>query len=77
MFTRPAAFLKMWTGAFFGNLMPRVLNMSDELEKEKEQRDRSKGKGKGRRSPPVRNAAAHKRAAKKAKGRAINKARHA
>lgn len=77
MFTNPRKFISLFSGAFFGNLLPRILHMSTiETPAETDRRSGS-GKGKGRRSPAPKNAAIHKREAKKRKGRAINKARHA
>lgn len=75
MFANVRKFLTLWSGAFMGNRLPMVLNMAD---KPIERDDLPKaGKGKGRRSPAPKNAAIQKRAAKKRKGVAINKARHA
>ena len=74
MFNNVRKFLALWAGAFIGNRAPLVLNMGEKAIQD----DLPKaGKGKGRRSPAPKNAAIHKRAAKKAKGRAINKQRHA
>lgn len=73
MFNNVRKFLALFSGAFFANRMPLVLNAEKEIEVEQ----RRQGKGKGRRSPAPKNAAIHKREAKKRKGRAINKARHA
>lgn len=73
MFNNVRKFLALFSGAFFANRMRLVVNAEKEIEVE----DRRQGKGKGRRSPAPKNAAIHKREAKKRKGRAINKARHA
>lgn len=73
MFNNVRKFLALFSGAFFANRMTLVVNAKKEIEVE----DRRQGKGKGRRSPAPKNAAIHKREAKKRKGRAINKARHA
>lgn len=71
MFMNPRRFIKLFAGFFFASAVkPVQTELADT-------RGRDQGKGKGRRTPPVRNAAIHKRAAKKAKGRATNKARHA
>lgn len=77
MFTRSKLFINAWAGAFFANMLPQSMVMSKMGDGLDNRNARRVGKGKGRSSPPARNAAAHKRAAKKAKGRAINKARHA
>lgn len=77
MFTNPRKFISLFSGAFLGNLLPLIRNVAQlESDEAISRRDRS-GKGKGRRSPAPKNAAIHKREAKKRKGRAINKARHA
>lgn len=77
MFNNSRKFINLFRGAFFANLLPKVFQMKDnEVSEEMPSYQRS-GKGKGRRSPAPKNSAAHKRASKKAKGRAINKARHA
>jgi hypothetical protein len=76
MFTPSKAFLALFSGAFFANLLPRVVIRDVEKAVTDESLPKA-GKGKGRRSPAPKNAAIHKRAAKKAKGRAINKQRHA
>jgi hypothetical protein len=73
MFNNVRKFLALFSGAFFAKRMPLVVNAGNEIEVEQ----RRQGKGKGRRSPAPKNAAIHKREAKKRKGRAINKARHA
>ncbi len=75
MFVNPKKFLALFSGVFFAQRMPKLFSAVEELPKENSQR--STGKGKGRRSPSPKNAAIHKRAAKKANGRAVNKARHA
>lgn len=77
MFTNPRKFISLFSGAFFGNLLPRILNVAQLESPEATSRRERSGKGKGRRSPAPKNAAIHKREAKKRKGRAINKARHA
>lgn len=74
MFSNVRKFLTLFSGAFFANRMPMVLNVA---EKQADHDTPKVGKGKGRRSPAPKNAAIHKREAKKRKGRAINKARHA
>lgn len=76
MFNNARKFISLWSGAFFGNLLPLVLN-KNQIEREDDSFSRSAGKGKGRRSPAPKNAAIQKRASKKRKGVAINKARHA
>lgn len=74
MFNNVRKFITLWSGAFMGNRLPMVLNMGEK----QIQRDIPKaGKGKGRRTQKPSNGAAHQRAAKKRKGVAINKARHA
>lgn len=73
MFSNVRKFLTLFSGAFFANRMPLVVSAAKEIDVE----HRRQGKGKGRRSPAPKNAAIHKREAKKRKGRAINKARHA
>ncbi|WP_368762014.1 hypothetical protein [Klebsiella pneumoniae] len=73
MFNNVRKFLALFSGAFFANRMRLVVNAEKEIEVEQ----RRQGKGKGRSSPAPKNAAIHKREAKKRKGRAINKARHA
>lgn len=77
MFTNARKFLTLFRGAFFANLLPQVVNAGPEITAVTSRNSFRGGKGKGRRSPAAKNAAIHKRAAKKAKGRAINKARHA
>lgn len=76
MFTPSKKFLALFSGAFFANLLPRVVIRDVEKAVTDEGLPKA-GKGKGRRSPAPKNAATHKRAAKKAKGCAINKQRHA
>lgn len=74
MFNNVRKFIALFSGAFIGNRMQLVLNAAEN----QADRDTPKvGKGKGLRSPAPKNAAIHKREAKKRKGRAINKARHA
>lgn len=76
MFNNVRKFLTLWAGAFIGNRTPRVLSIADEAAIDKSDLPKA-GKGKGRRTQKPSNGAAHKRAAKKRKGVAINKARHA
>nr|DAM52167.1 MAG TPA: hypothetical protein [Caudoviricetes sp.] len=77
MFSNVRKFLTLFSGAFFAHRLPRfVAAPIAESDEGRLRRERS-GKGKGRRSPAPKNAAIHKREAKKRKGRAINKARHA
>ena len=74
MFSNVRKFITLWSGAFMSNRLPQVLKIADGVA----QPDLPKaGKGKGRRSPAPKNAAIQKRAAKKRKGVALNKARHA
>ncbi|WP_288078559.1 hypothetical protein [Pseudomonas sp.] len=73
MFNNVRKFLALFSGAFIANRMPQFIDSGPEIHVEQ----RRQGKGKGRRSPAPKNAAIHKREAKKRKGRAINKARHA
>lgn len=76
MFTPSKAFLALFSGAFFANLLPRVVIR--DVEQATADRELPKaGKGKGRRSHKPTNGAAMQRAARKRKGVAINKARHA
>lgn len=77
MFNNVRKFITLWAGAFMGNRLPQVLNMSKHESTEAIQRRERSGKGKGRRTQKPSNGAAHQRAAKKRKGVAINKARHA
>lgn len=74
MFSNVRKFLTLWSGAFMSNHLPKVLNMDEAQIKTDLPKQ---GKGKGRRSPAPKNAAIHKRQAKKRKGVATNKARHA
>lgn len=74
MFSLPK-FFSLFRGAFFSNKLPQVLKL--EAEADEDRSFQKSGKGKGRRSPAPKNAAIHKRAAKKRKGVATNKARHA
>lgn len=75
MFNNTRKFLSLFRGAFFANLLPMTVYSGPETPLSPAAP--KAGKGKGRRGHSQSNAAAHKRAAQKRKGVALNKARHA